>query len=268
MWNLNKPELQNSLDDLTEIEKHSRSLNTTHFPSILTLYNLYDQQNGSVSQAQHDNVCTDAQKGLRTGYDKTTGTKDHANIRADLKKDVDKCPMCSVGNADTLDHYMEKVKYKALSMMRQNLVPMCYHCNTTRNHTGLQHTDFIHAYYDNLPKDRQWLKVKVTYAAGAIYAQFYVDSTILTDPTLRRKASRTIDGLELNRTIGKEIQSFLKSTLSCGKHSDLLLRITLQKEAQKHMEDPYFGMNHWKSVLLAHLAEDPTISVAKLSLYL
>ncbi|MBD5585849.1 MAG: hypothetical protein HDQ88_12265 [Clostridia bacterium] len=268
MWNLNKPKLQNSLDDLTEIEKHSRSLNTTHLPSIQALYDLYNRQNGSVSEAQHNGICTDAQKGLRTGYDKTTGKGIHSNIRADLKKDVDKCPMCSVGNADTLDHYMEKDKYKALSMMRQNLVPMCYHCNTTRNHTGLQHTDFIHAYYDNLPKDRQWLKVKVTYAAGAIYAQFYVDSTILTDPTLRRKASRTIDGLELNRTIGKEIQSFLKSTLSCGKQSNLLLKITLQNEARKHMEDPYFGKNHWKSVLLSYLAEDPTISIDKLSLYL
>lgn len=268
MWNLEKPDLQASLNDLTDIESHSRSLTEAHLPSVRQLYGEYDSQKGSVTQAQHNNVCAEAQTGLRRGYDKTTGTNIHSGIRSDLKKNVDKCPMCAIGNADTLDHYMEKDKYKALSMMRQNLVPMCYFCNTERNHNNVPHTDMIHAYYDTLPTERQWLKVNLTYAAGAIHADFYADGAVLTDPELYRKASGTIKGVSLNASIGKELQSFLKSTLSCGKSSDLLLKITLQHEAEKHAKDSYFGLNHWKTVLLKALADEPTISIAKLSRYL
>ncbi len=181
---------------------------------------------------------------------------------------VDKCPMCSVGNANTLDHYMEKGEYRALSMMRQNLVPMCRDCNTTRENNGLKSQDMLHAYYDKLPDDIQWLKVSLTYGGGAVSARFYPDPAAFTDATLLSKASKTIDGLGLNRTIGKELTSFLTSTLCGSGKSDIMLKTMLADKARSHQSNPNFGLNHWKTVILTELSTNPTLTTSDLKCYL
>lgn len=268
MWNLPKPDLDASIADLDEIKDHSRSITDQHLPSIIQLYQLYDSQNGTVSELQHNSIDEEARKGLRNGYDKTSRNGVHSKIADEIKLGIDKCPMCAVGNASTLDHFMEKDKFKGLSMMRQNLVPMCYDCNTKRNHNSLDSNDFIHAYYDLLPEDRQWLKVKLTLTGGALQAFFYPDAAVLTDPKLFNKAVKTIDGLELNLTIGKQLHSFLSSTLGPAKSSDELLRMIIDSAAQNHIQNSCFGLNHWKTVLLLELKNSPNVKVSDLSVYL
>ncbi len=268
MWNLPIPDLQDSIADLNDIESHSDFFDSSHIPSLITLYNQYHSQGGKVSDAQHDSIVSDAKKGLKLAYPKTYKNREHSSIRRALLSLTPKCPMCGVGNAKTLDHYMEKSRYVALSMMRQNLVPMCRDCNTNRENNDLKHSDFLHAYYDLLPVDQQWLKVNIIYGGGAINAIFYPDPTVLTDPILLGKVQETIKGIEFNDTVGAELHSFLSSTLSKCNGSDIQMKILIRKKAKEHADKATFGLNHWKTVLLKELASYSALTQADLKQYL
>ncbi len=269
MWNLDKPPLDASISDLSEISQHSRTLAAGHFPAVKTLYTQYDSQQGSVTDAQHAAVPSGSAKALRRAYDKTYRKGDHAAIRAQIMSGISKCPMCGVGNATTLDHYMEKESYNALSMMRQNLVPMCRDCNSIRFANKLGHTDFIHAYYDRLPADRQWLKVNLIFGAGAVSADFYADAAILTNPILYHKACETIRGLEFNETVAKELPSFISSILpGDANRTDEIVRAIIRDMAGTYASRTAFGLNHWKTVLLKALADLPELKVDDLKAYI
>ncbi len=268
MWNLDKPRLDDSINDLTDIASHSRTFKTSHIKSVEDLYRNYDSQNGHVTDAQHNTVCSAAQTGLRNAYDKTSRKAVHASIKTAICAGVDKCPLCAVGNANTLDHFLEKSQYKALSMMRQNLVPMCRDCNSNRESNKVKPSDFIHAYYDILPDDIQWLKVSLKYSSGAVSATFYPDRNVLTNHILYNKAEKTIDGVEFNSTVGKELHSFLSSTLSGTISTDDALRVLIKDKADSHRRNPKFGLNHWKTVLLMGLASNATLAKNDLSVYL
>lgn len=62
------------------------------------------------------------------------------------------CPACGEpGKPTTLDHYLPQSKYPELSIVFENLTPMCDKCQRLKdNHTlnGLQQKIFIHPYYD------------------------------------------------------------------------------------------------------------------------
>ena len=268
MWNLPKPDLNDSIDDLKKIVGHPKTFEDKHRPSVETLYHQYDAQKGMVTKNQHEAVEEKARDAIYGAYKQTSRNAIHGPIKQAILAASNKCPMCAVGNANTLDHFFEKSKYKALSMMRQNMVPMCRDCNSFREYNKVEPSDFIHAYYDILPTDVQWLKVRITYASGAISAIFYPDNSVLTDLILFHKISKTIDGIEFNATIGKELHSFMSSTLSGNVGSDMALRILIMDKAAGHQRNPAFGLNHWKTVLLTELASNTTLTRAHLQLYL
>lgn len=268
MWNLSKPSLADSISDLSNIAAHSRYLTPAHFPVIETLYRSYDIQNGKITNTEHNSIPYAARKGLRLAYDKTYGQDHHSNISNEIKSGIDKCPMCDIGNATTLDHYMEKETWEAVAILRQNLVPMCYDCNTTRNKNGLKHTEMLHAYYDILPIDRQWLIVDLKFGAGVVVATFHPDSTVLTDVNLYNKAKKTIEDLGLNETFRKEISSFLTQILHGKCTTNLELRTILTNEATRYRTLPDFGINHWKTVLLCALADYVPLTLTHLTYYI
>lgn len=268
MWKLEKPDLVASKADLVEVENHSYKFKQEHIKPVSNLYDIYDSQGGTITKDQHNTVAEVARDGLRLAYDKTSLNGIFHRIRDELTVNVAKCPMCSIGNASTLDHYMEKKDYQALSIMRQNLVPMCYDCNTIRNTNGLKPEDFIHAYYTALPDNEQWLKVKLTFAGGALKAEFYPDSAILADSDSYRKAVHTISGLNLNDTISKEIPAFLKSLLSGLSHSEIILKTVIKDRANNLAKNSEFGINHWKTALLNALTAKTDLTIADLKSYL
>jgi len=63
-----------------------------------------------------------------------------------------KCPYCATKEVRTLDHYMPKSKYSALSVSPINLIPCCRDCNTTKKDVRYtKYTDtHIHPYFDNI----------------------------------------------------------------------------------------------------------------------
>lgn len=66
------------------------------------------------------------------------------------------CPLCGIGEASTLDHYLPKSAYPTLSITPANLIPACFDCNHKKGSASKSSTLPIHAYLDEIPHGR-WL---------------------------------------------------------------------------------------------------------------
>lgn len=81
------------------------------------------------------------------------GRQTYLSIRQSAQKG--RCPLCSQLPVSTVDHYLPKSKYPAISLFPRNLVPACGRCNGYK----LAEADALtlHPYYDNVETIR-WLK--------------------------------------------------------------------------------------------------------------
>lgn len=85
------------------------------------------------------------------------------------------CPLCGIGQASTLDHYLPKSKYPQLSVLPLNLVPSCKDCNTGKNNTVATSAEAqnLHPYFDhNHFINEQWLFAKVISSSPEIIDYF------------------------------------------------------------------------------------------------
>ncbi|AWX56928.1 hypothetical protein AB432_018565 [Brevibacillus brevis] len=72
------------------------------------------------------------------------------------------CPICGYRPVDSLDHYLPKEKFPALSISPINLIPACMGCNKLKSSSkpNSPEEEFIHPYFDNI-EDEPWLYLKV-----------------------------------------------------------------------------------------------------------
>ncbi|MBP1205785.1 hypothetical protein JOD97_003847 [Duganella sp. 1411] len=74
------------------------------------------------------------------------------------------CPLCGVGHAVTLDHFLPKAKFPIFSILPLNLIPACRDCNTGKL-TAYAKTfgeQSLHPYFDHGKYiDDQWLFARV-----------------------------------------------------------------------------------------------------------
>jgi 5-methylcytosine-specific restriction endonuclease McrA len=70
-----------------------------------------------------------------------------------------KCPLCSIRDADTLDHYLPKTKYPIFSVTPITLVPACSTCNKDKLTAFPKSSEdqTLHPYFDNVENDA-WIK--------------------------------------------------------------------------------------------------------------
>jgi hypothetical protein len=86
------------------------------------------------------------------------------------------CPLCGVGYAATLDHFLPKSKFPLFSILPSNLVPACRDCNTGKltAHATTYGEQSLHPYFDHgIYVDDQWLFAKVMHTSPASIS-FYV----------------------------------------------------------------------------------------------
>ena len=151
MWTLNKPSLRKTIGkDIDELVAHCNMLEDTDKPIIKKLYRDYEQRGGNVTDAQLSMISDDKAKAIQGQYPKTYDGGALNYIRKELIAHAQLCPCCSNSSDFTLDHYMPQSSYKALSVCRLNLIPMCGVCNNLKN--GKTYSDFLHAYYDRVPE--------------------------------------------------------------------------------------------------------------------
>lgn len=74
-----------------------------------------------------------------------------------------KCPFCGIRDVSTLDHYLPKSKYPALSITLINLVPACSDCNQRCKKQFIPKSseeEILHPYFDNV-ENEIWLEAEV-----------------------------------------------------------------------------------------------------------
>lgn len=68
------------------------------------------------------------------------------------------CPLCGYRPVDSIDHYLPKAKFPALSITPLNLIPACLGCNKRKSEAkpNTAEEEFLHPYFDNI-EDDLWL---------------------------------------------------------------------------------------------------------------
>lgn len=82
----------------------------------------------------------------------------------------DRCPLCEIGTANTLDHYLPKAKYPLFALTPHNLYPACTWCQGARSSKAItsKETQAFHPYFDNFD-DAIWLTAEVQQSAPAVF---------------------------------------------------------------------------------------------------
>ena len=85
------------------------------------------------------------------------------------------CPICGMGTANTLDHFIPKSLYPQLCITPDNLIPLCSNCNEKkRSIYSNKYLDIpFHPYFENMPE--KWLECEIIFECSKINEyRFYV----------------------------------------------------------------------------------------------
>lgn len=93
-----------------------------------------------------------------------------------------KCPICSIGVPNTLDHYLPKSEYPTICVFPANLVPECLSCNKNKGDFFQRKNEemLLHPYFDDLSKIK-WLDAKLNFVPQmkAEYYNSYTDDEVI-----------------------------------------------------------------------------------------
>lgn len=90
-----------------------------------------------------------------------------------------KCPICGIGQASTLDHYLAKTIYPTYAVTPYNLVPVCRDCNCNKHDTPIEPDCApLHPYYDDIDS-YLWLKARIDNIQGVLVAEFFVNDEMM-----------------------------------------------------------------------------------------
>ena len=190
MWKLNKPNLQDSIDDIDNMLSCS-CLDKNMKSNFVYLYEQYDNNKGYVTDEQHDLLNVDSNE-MKNLYDKTKGDRKLSYIRSSLINNISYCPLCGIGEPNTLDHYMPQSKYGALSVCRQNLVPVCYDCNNKK--LDKDFSGFVHCYYEKYPTDKPFFNFDFSVSNSVLVPEISITHV---SEELKNKIKNQIDKLNL-----------------------------------------------------------------------
>lgn len=268
MWKLEKPSLESSKDDLREVVAHCRDISKGDISDFEALYEEYDINKGKISEEYHKSFIKKhvvQSSAMRSQYKKLNEGKELDYIRADLFSEVLICPFCGFGEPVTLDHFMPESIYNELATCRQNLVPLCWKCNSKKNDDDYR--KFIHSYYQDFPKKVQFFKCTVNAkVGGVILLNFYIDGKEL-DPSLRDKLNNQIETIGLNKRLNKECITYIISNFSVDEiNDDKALNFFIKDKLRKSID--IFGLNDWHTALLSGLCDCLEFNVAFLKDFL
>lgn len=249
MWTVgNRPTLAQAMRDISPLVDHCRGLGIAHKGMLAKLYAQYHRKGYATSSELQPlngvkNVIHDQYKS------KMTGSQTLAYVRRELKRQVRWCPMCSINEANTLDHYMNEGDYGQLACCRLNLVPTCGKCNRTKHDDP--YTDFVHAYYDHHP-DVDFLITTITVKNNHVGMIFSIDQNALGNTDLARRTASQFTKLELSSRLHKAGIMFVNDMiggLMCTTDRDLAACLQ-QKET--YMKSTY-GRNDWRTSIVRGL---------------
>lgn len=169
-----------------------------------------------------------------------------------------KCPLCSVREVSTLDHYLPKALYPALAVTPVNLIPSCSDCNKTKKssfpNNSVEQT--LHPYFDNLETE-SWIKAEVI-NYSPISFHFYVDCPSQWTQLQKDRAKNHFKVFNLNylfmSNANEEIRGAIDQlqNLYIKKPTLLIDQLRDSYESKKNR----LGINAWQTVMYFSLYND------------
>lgn len=101
-----------------------------------------------------------------------------------------RCPMCGIGTANTLDHYLPKTFFPIFSVTPNNLIPACEWCQGEKweYYPTTEGGQLLHPYFDNMDND-VWLTAEVVIGTPAGFRYFASPPAHWTQPSKERVAT-------------------------------------------------------------------------------
>ena len=130
-----------------------------------------------------------------------------------------RCPLCDVGNARTLDHYLPKSEYTVLSVVPNNLVPSCRDCQTEKmsDVADSQETQTLHPYYDSFVESENWLRARVIQTSPPSFV-YYVDPPASWSQLNIQRLEAHMDAFKLNSLYANNAANELSGIRIALKH--------------------------------------------------
>uniref|UniRef100_UPI00301688A8 hypothetical protein n=1 Tax=Sphingobium aromaticivastans TaxID=1778665 RepID=UPI00301688A8 len=164
---------------------------------------------------------------------------------------------CGFSEPTQLDHYLPRSDYKALAVYARNLIPTCGPCNNAkRKHVGGAANEFVHAYFDDLPKV-DFLLSTVTMEGAALITKFSINPAGLS-VNLVSSLSFQLERMNLNKRYKKQVNLFLFSQRTgmldiFEKKGGAGLRAYLKRSIRDLRND--FGRNDWRTAFVRGLVQ-------------
>lgn len=167
------------------------------------------------------------------------------------------CPMCSINEPDTIDHYAPRDLYPEFSVFAPNLVPCCSKCNRRKSNLNVSPVrNVLSAYYDKVI-GYQFLYCKINADRNLYIPNYY----------LRRCRGISVAEIELvQRHFARfgllrsyEEKAAARLVVEMESVNELVRTIGPDQTAEhvlrrsKRMADIH-GKNHWESVLLKEIS--------------
>lgn len=263
MWTIEKPELCRAKGiDIDNLIANCQKLDESDGPLLMQLYQEYDDQDGHVTDAQIRSISEEKAEAIHDTYDKTQINKPLAYIRNELVTNVFKCPYCSLGQPETLDHYMPKSEYNALAVCRMNLVPLCGRCNNLKGTKPYE--KFIHCYYDRFPVEAPFLIAKISVLNQRFVVEFSFDLEVIGDAELENRLVYQEKEIRLFERIKKESVVFI-STLcqNCDLNDTLSLKTWLGRRQEAY--EKQYGLNDWRCALIRGMLAYPDLDISQIN---
>jgi hypothetical protein len=176
-----------------------------------------------------------------------------------------RCPLCSVGRASTLDHYLPVGVFPEFAILPSNLVPACSICQSRKRdlYRDGGAPSFLHLYFDLLPLDEQYLFADVRVVRTSISLDYWVDPPTAMPLDVATRLRKHFAKLRLRESyitegVGEfsDKQSQLERLLTAGSTAEDV-RAYLRQEAATVAANR--GINHWRAVALSAFSENDEV---------
>lgn len=176
---------------------------------------------------------------------------------------LDICPLCSVGEVSTLDHYAPKSRHPMLAVVPINLVPACSICNSGK-HDDLpsgptEHN--LHPYFDDFTviDDHQWLVAEINHTSPASFKFLVSAPPPAWTPVLAERVRHHFDSFELDRRFALRaanqlvsIRFTLDALYAAGGAADVQNFLRVEAESRRRAQ-----RNSWETAMYSAMATDP-----------
>lgn len=254
MWILNKPSIEDAINDISKIAKihKKKQLNNNEQTLLALIYRKYDRNNGHITAADSNLISATKQEYIQSFYEDTYKNKPLKFIREELKKGVFRCPICGISEPAQLDHVYPQQQNKVLAVCRLNLVPECGPCNLIKR--DKDPNLFIHPYYNPQLKGKEIFIIKFQVIHHTISWKIEINQNALSQ-TDYNSTKRQLEEIELKPRLYRET-SYLLANVLCRKDNWNDMKVFAAVVKQKYEESLYSrDVNDWQTAFYKGLLE-------------